>query len=396
MKFLYEGLELETQQPVQGEIDAVTDLEALRELQSRRIEVFKLEPQSEKLGKNKRVTESDLVLPLQELATLTSSGVALVDAVTALGRNKEHPGLARGFRKIASLIESGESFSSAIAQSGMPTPKYLTHLVSAGEVSGELALALRKASAQMNYEQAIRNDVKGALTYPLVLIGSGILAMLIIFYAVVPKFSHMLDGNVELPTLAWAVLSAGAFANNHPEWLLSGAVAFCLLLFLLFSSSHVKTVMLNFSLGVPVLGPWLAEQDAARWASLCGAMLAARVDLVTALRLAGESSAFTTRRKRALALLQEIQRGLSVTDAIERAQLLPGTSLNLVAVGDKTGQLATMMQAVANLHDEACKRRMKQVLTLIEPLAILIVGVLIGIMILGIVLAITASTDIAL
>lgn len=396
MKFVYEGLEQDNAQPVQGEIDAVSDLEALRTLQGRRIEVIKLAPLEEKSGKKRRVEEADLVLPLQELATLTASGVSLLDAISALAKNKEHAGLAQGFRKIASLIESGESFSAAIAQSALPFPPYLKHLVSAGEVSGELALALRNASSQMNYDQAIRNDLKSALTYPLVLIGAGIAAMLIIFYAVVPKFSHMLDGSKELPTLAWAVLSAGKLANEHPWWLGSGTAALLVSVLLIAANPKVRHRLLNAALNFPVVGPWLAEQDAARWASLCGAMLSARVDLVTALRLAAESSVFTLRKRRALAIIQDIQSGVSLTESLARSQLLPGTSLNLVSVGDKTGQLAPMMQAVAALHDESCKRRMKQVLTLIEPIAILIVGVLIGIMILGIVLAITASTDIAI
>jgi general secretion pathway protein F len=75
---------------------------------------------------------------------------------------------------------------------------------------------------------------------------------------------------------------------------------------------------------------------------------------------------------------------------------VPNTSLNLVAVGDKTGQLAEMLKSVAALHDASCKRRMKQVLTLVEPIAILIVGAMLGVIILGVVLAITASTDIAI
>jgi len=93
-------------------------------------------------------------------------------------------------------------------------------------------------------------------------------------------------------------------------------------------------------------------------------------------------------------MVVEVESGVAFTQALERSALVPQTSLNLVAVGDKTGQLAQMLSAVAKLHDNACKRRMKQVLTLMEPLAILVVGVLIGVMILGIVMAITASTDI--
>ena len=95
-------------------------------------------------------------------------------------------------------------------------------------------------------------------------------------------------------------------------------------------------------------------------------------------------------------MIKDVEEGESFSAALKLARLIPATSLNLVAVGDKTGQLAQMLAAVAELHDASCKRRMKQVLQLIEPIAILIVGVLIGIMILGIVQAITASTDLVI
>ena len=123
-------------------------------------------------------------------------------------------------------------------------------------------------------------------------------------------------------------------------------------------------------------------------------MLMAKVNLSTALTLAANSSSFTKRRARAQLMVKDIEEGMTFHDAIGRANLLPPTSMNLIAVGDKTGQLAQMLSAVANLHDQSYKRKMKQVLTLMEPIAILVVGVMLGIMILGIVMAITASTDI--
>ncbi len=396
MKYQYEGIDIASGQGVEGELDAQSETDAVNILQGRQVEVIKLIAQQSQQAPNKKVSESDLMLPLKELATLTEAGVSLLESLNALAKNKEHGGIARGFKKLASLIESGESLSSAIKQSSMPFPDYVEHLVNAGELSGQLAGALRNAASQLEYDQAIRNDLKSALTYPLVLIGSGIAAMLIIFFAVVPKFSHMLNNDTELPMLAYLVLSAGKLANDQPVFVIGGIVAVVFMIVLTLSNKSVRLKLLNSALNLPVVGPWLAEQDAARWASLCGAMLTARVELTTALKLAANSGPFVVRRQRANNLINDVQSGVALTECIERANLLPGTSLNLVAVGEKTGQLAKMFMAIAKLHDEACKRRMKQVLTLIEPIAILIVGVLIGIMILGIVLAITASTDIAI
>ena len=396
MKYNYSGIDKNTSQETKGSIDALNEQDALRQLRMQRIDVFRLSEDTPTQKGGKKVKKKDLVLPLQELATLTQAGVALPEAVKALSENKEHLGLAQGFKKIASLLESGESFSSAIQQSNMPFPNYLSHLVSAGEMSGNLALALKKASEQMNYEQSVANDIKAALAYPIILIGAGIAAMLIIFFAVVPNFSNMLDSDKELPPLAWLVLSAGKLANDNPLAILLPIVAVITAIGVLLSNAAVRNAIKNWLLNVPVIGSWLAEQDSAKWASLLGAMLNARVDLISALKLANESIAFDSRQKRAAQIVLDIQSGESLTKSLERAEIIAPSSLNLVAVGDKTGQLAKMMSAVASLHDEACKRRMKQVMTLVEPLAIIVVGVLIGTMIMGIVQAITVSTDIAI
>jgi general secretion pathway protein F len=394
VKFTYTGLELSSKQQISGEIEAVSQQAAVRLLAEKRIEVFSVEPTQLISKSGRRVNITDLVIPLQEMATLTSSGVSLIDAIKALGQNKEHPNLARGFMAIASRIEGGESLSAALAASKLPFPNYVAHLVSAGELGGQLPLALSNASQQLNYEQGIKNDVRGALTYPLVLIGAGLAAMLIIFFAVVPKFSHLLNGDKELPALAYLVLTAGQSVNDSPYTVLAIIAGVVILMISIFTNPTVRRWLMDGALEVPVIGPWLAEQDAARWASLCAAMLQARVNLVVALKLAAQSCDYTRRKSRALAMVTDVESGVTFTEALERSRLVPSTSLNLVSVGDKTGKLAEMLTAVAALHDASCKRRMKQVLTLMEPIAILIVGVIIGVMILGIVLAITASTDI--
>lgn len=396
MKFNYEGIELSSKQQIKGDIEAVSQQEAARILAEKRIEVFVLKPVTVDVKRGRRVTVADLVIPLQELATLTSSGVSLIDAVKALGQNNEHANLAKGFATVASRIEGGDSLSAALKESTLPFPGYVAHLVSAGELGGKLPLALSNASEQLNYDQAVKNDLRSALTYPIVLISAGLGAMLIIFFAVVPKFSHLLDGNKELPALAYGVLTAGQYANDSPYIVLAVILGAVLFLVSVFTNATIKRRVMDMALELPVIGPWLSEQDAARWASLCSAMLLARVNLVVALKLAAQSCAYTHRKSRALSMVADVESGVTFTEALERSRLVPSTSLNLVSVGDKTGQLAQMLKAVATLHDASCKRRMKQVLTLVEPIAILIVGVLIGVIILGIVLAITASTDIAI
>jgi general secretion pathway protein F/type IV pilus assembly protein PilC len=396
MKYVYSGVDKSTNQRVKGEIEALNQQEAVRLLSEQKIEVFFVRLLETENKKGRKVKLNDLVLPLQELSTLLNSGVVLIDAVKALSQNKEHISLANGFTKITSVIESGGSFSEAISESKLPFPSYVVQLVQAGELSGDMAGALLGASEQMNYEQTVNNDIRSALTYPAVLVFSGVAAMLIIFFAVVPKFSHLLDEDKALPLLAYGVLSAGRLANESPLLVFGSITAVFLVIAGIFTNKTIRAKSMDVFIQLPVIGPWLEEQDAARWSSLSAAMLSARVGLTHALKLASASCLFSKRRLRAQNMIKDVEAGVAFPEALAKARLIPSTSLNLVAVGDKTGRLAEMLTAVAKLHDQSCKRRMKQVLTIMEPVAILVVGLLIGIMILGIVLAITASTDIVI
>ena len=396
MKYQFKGIETSTGADLKGEVEASTESEANQILNARKIEVYELQANTESNAKPKRVKKSDLVIPLQELATMLTSGVTLSDALSAIAANKTHSGVAEGFKKVIKLIESGEKLSVAIKESSMPFPDYVEYLVMAGELSGEMASALNNAANQMAYEQEIFDDVKGALTYPLLLILAGVSAVLIIFFAVVPKFSHLLREDQTLPFLAELVLRAGLSVNESPEVIaiiIGGGISVVIPVFV---NPRVRYFLMNLAIQTPIVGSWLSEVEAARWSSLASAMLHAKVDLLAALTLCAKSCGYTQRKKRAFQMITDIEHGKSFAEALTLSNLLPKTSLNLVIVGDKTGQLANMLSAASQLHDKACKRRMKQVVGLMEPAAIIIVGLLIGIMIMGIVMAITASTNVSL
>lgn len=394
MKFLYQGIETKTKQRVHGVIDASTLQHAHAQLREQEIQAVTLSINPEKKITGKKLKISDLVLPIQELATLTAAGVSLIDAIYSLAESDQNMRISQGFKEIAAKVEAGEKFSEAIDSSLLPFPSFVSPLVKAGELSGQLTLALNNASQQMEYEESIRADIKSAITYPLVLIGSGITAMLIIFFAVVPKFSHMLDGDKELPLLAYWVLSAGRAVNQSPFIIATVIALMIITVGLILRHPEVRSAVANASLRLPVIGEWLSEQDTARWAALSSAMLQAKVSLIEALTLAAHASDYKLRKQRALNMVNDIESGMAFSEALKKARLIPATSMNLIAVGDKTGQLGNMLKAVAKLHDESCKRRMKKVITLMEPIAILVVGIFIGTMIIGIILAITATTNI--
>ena len=379
----------------QAKADSVTDL--VRELSAEghtAVEISERRVTTRAVFR-RRYRRQDQVVAFHELATLLESGVSLSDAVLAQARGNYNPVLAGAFQSIAQALIRGQSFRDALSASGLMFPEYLYHLVEAGELSGELAQALRQAVEQMYYDQRVAAEMRNALIYPSILIVSGTAAVLLVFVFVIPQFSNLLDDGNDLPLLAEAVLRTGVWLNEN-GWLLAGAlIAAAAAVAVLWRRQGVRQRVRDALAALPLLGDWFSEADTAKWASVMSAMLTSRVDLMDALGLALRGVRISRRKEALEQAISDVRGGAPLSAALEKRGALMPTGYNLLRVGEQSGQLAQMLRVLATLYEEDSARRMKRLLTLIEPVAILLIGGFLGVIMIGIILAITSVNDIA-
>ena len=343
----------------------------------------------------RRLRASELVVAFHELATLLESGVALGDAILAQGRGTYHPALARAFTGIGRDLMRGLSFLDALRASDLPLPDYVYQLVEAGEISGRLPQSLREAVDQLEYDQRVVTDIRSALVYPAILVVSGIAVVLLVFILVVPEFANLLDEADDLHFLSVAVLRSGVWFNDN-TWLLAAIIASAVALALsLLRRPTVRQRLVDAVARLPVVGAWFSETDTAKWASVMSAMLTARVELMDALVLASRGVRISRRKGMLEDATADVRGGSALSAALERQSALTPTGYNLIRVGEQSGQLPQMMRALATLYEDNSARRMKAVVALIEPLAILLIGGSLGTIMIGLILAITNANAIA-
>ena len=387
----------ENGQPFRGRLEASSPADVVRTLaRDGRVAVDVAERKPSPLpALRRRVKAADLVVAFRELATLLGSGVTLADAVVAQSRGSGHPMLAAAFAGIGQALMRGDSFGQAVRASALRLPDYVHQLIEAGELSGELPRSLREAVDQMEYDEKVAADLRGALTYPAMLVASTVAAVLIMFIVVVPNFADLLQEGKELPFLARAVLGSGVWFNDN-TWLfmalLAGVVLLCAALW---RSASARAALTNGIAKLPVLGSWLTETDAAKWASVMAAMLFARVELMDALSLAAGGVRVAGRNARLEKVATDVKAGASLSEALEKNRALTPAGYNLIRVGEQSGELAEMLRALAALHQENSTRRMKRVLALVEPLAIVLIGGALGTIMVGIILAMTSVNELA-
>ena len=380
----------------QAEAAGVTDL--VRELSAGGGTVVEVHERRAAAGSvfRRRLRPQERVTAFHELSVLLGSGVSLGDAVQAQASGSHHPEIGAAFQSIAQSLMRGQSFQEALRGAGLDLPPYVHHLVEAGELSGRLAEALRQAVEQMQYDQRVAAELRSSLLYPAILVVAGFAAVLLVFVFVIPQFSNLLEDANELPLLAEVVLRTGMWFNEN-AMLAAGALAAALAVAAtLLRQPALRQRVRDAIATLPVLGEWLGEVDTAKWASLMSAMLTSRVSLLDALGLASRGVSLSRRRATLGQATGDVRAGASLSAALEKRGALTPTAYNLLRVGEQSGQLPQMLRALATLYEENGTRRIKRFLTVVEPLAILLIGAFLGVIMIGIILAITSVNDIAI
>ena len=396
MKFIYQAVNSEGKR-ITGELVAASSGLAIRQLEQTGLTPLRIAEEKVKSRKiTRRLKTEELNMALYELATMLTAGVALAEAVAAQQKNAEHPVLEKAMRVMSEGLRQGKSFSDVLHESGLSLPVYVHQLIKAGEMTGALPASLKDAVDQMEYDRHSREDMKSALIYPFILVISGFFAVAIMFVFVVPKFTNLLEHADQLPWLAWFVLSAGQWTNNNGFLLLAGVVILALGVGLVLGDKNMREKALDLCLHLPVLGIWLLQSQIAQWSKVLSTLLSNRVPLIEALVLSRDGSQLTSQRDLLDRVTQDVRGGSALSDALEQYQAITATGINLIRVGEKSGKLPEMLASLAILYDESSQSRMRKFLALIEPIAILLIGVMFGLIIAGIILAITSANDLAI
>ncbi len=381
---------------ISGNIVVNSLREATRKLQAQGLSVLSVEAKEEKQAtyQAKRVTPSALAVFIGQLATLLESDIAIDEAVTALKETEENDRIRDACRKILSRVRNGEPFSMALKASGLPLPPYFHLLAEAGEVTGNPGQAMRSALKQWEYDLETRRRLAGALLYPSILIFTGITAVLLIFVLVVPRFESILaKTNNGIPAITKIILVSGTFFNDHI--VLSGAIATLIIIGppVLFKNKMLRNRLFELTAKMPLLSGWMHEIELGRWAAMMATLTESQVELTHALNLSSQFIHPANMRNQFQRLAGAVRAGSSLSEALDEKQLLSPAGVNLIRVGEHTGKLPQMLNSLAKLLDTSVKNRTGRILALTEPIAILLIGAVIGVIMAGLILGITSMNE---
>ncbi len=383
---------------VRGEIDAVDEANAFTLLKRRQLAPYELSQKAEQTQffvRKKVIKSRDMARFIRQLATLLSAGVTLLEALASLARSNSHPALATAAQNIRKDLRAGERLSTAMSKHLPKLPRYVPRLAELGEATGKSAKALTDAAERMEYEDAMRREIRTSLSYPLFLTIVGGTIVFLMFLFIVPRFDQLIGSNRDnLPIMSKIVINMGVGLKNNLYIFIVAMAAVISGSIFISRNETIKQTLRSFSERAILIGPVLIQSDLGGWARTLGIALDNGADILSALQL-GELGLRSPRLRAGMRTARsEIRAGRNLDEVLEEnIPDLDPLTVDLVRTGRASGRLADMLLFIGESQENETRELTKRLTALAEPIAILIIATIVGTIVISIVLAMTSLYD---
>ena len=375
--FLWEGKD-KGGKLVKGDMRAGGEAVVLSQLRRQGIAVLKVKRQRGGLGG--KVTQKDITLFTRQLATMMKAGVPLLQSFDIVGKGHSNPAVAKLLMDIKNEVETGNSLTTAFRKYPLYFDALFCNLVGAGEQAGILDSLLDRLATYKEKILAIKSKIKAALFYPISIIVVAFIITAIIMIFVIPAFKDLFSSfgaNLPAPTLFVMAIS-DVFVQWW--WAIFGGVGFGVWFFFYTWKRSVKMQHLldRWFLRIPVFGPLIRKATIARWTRTLSTMFAAGVPLVEALESVAGAAGNYVYYEATKKVQQEVSAGISLTVAMTNTNVFPNMVIQMVSIGEESGSLDGMLGKVADFFEQEVDDAVEALSSLMEPMIMVVLGVLIG------------------
>ncbi len=363
---------------VRGEVRATSESQVSASLRRQGIKIDSVKKQRASRGGS--VTEKDVTLFTRQLATMMKSGVPLLQAFDIVGKGHANPAVGRLIMDIKNEVETGSSLKQAFEKHPLYFDALFCNLVGAGEQAGILDSLLDRLASYKEKILAIKSKIKSALFYPISIIVVAFVITAVIMIFVIPAFKSVFASfGAELPAPTLFVMTLSEYFVNY-WWAMFGAIGGGGWFFFYTWKRSVKMqiIMDRVMLRIPVFGHLIRISSIARWTRTLSTMFAAGVPLVEALEsvagASGNHEYYTATKK----IQGEVATGSSLTVAMQNTEVFPSMVIQMTMIGEESGSLDSMLSKVADFFESEVDDAVEALSSLMEPIIMVVLGVLIG------------------
>jgi len=361
-----------------GTMDASSREEVVQQLRKNRMMVVRVREQR-KRRKGGRVPIRDTVVFTRQFATMVNSGLPLVQALDILARQTENKTLSEVTKQVVYDVESGNTLADALSKHPNAFSQLYVNMVAAGEAGGILDTIMLRLATFLEKNDAIIRKVKGAMVYPSVIFSVAILAVLVLLIFVIPTFQNMFASvNLELPLPTRIVIAMSAFLQGFWWAIIVGGVGLFFGIRSYYGTDNGKLVIDKTLLGFPVLGDLLRKSSVSRFTRTLGTLLASGVSILDGLEITARTAGNRVIHDAVMESRGSIAGGETIAGPLEKSGVFPPMVTSMIAVGEATGGLDEMLSKIADFYDDEVDAAVSTLLSLMEPIMIVFLGVIVG------------------
>ena len=340
-------------------------------------------------GFEKGVALKDLAIMSRQLATMISSGLSLLKALSILAAQTDNKKLAGILQQVTLDVESGGSLSDAFAKHPVDFPPLMINLIRAGETGGFLEKAMDSLAVNYEKESKLKSAIKSAMAYPVMVLCMSFAAVILMLVFIVPVFKNMFEGlgsSLPAPTQALVTISENM-------WWITPILAISIIAGGIWwranrNTDAVRRVVDPLKLRAPIFGQLVRKIAIARFTRNFANMISGGVPILTALNVVGETSGNYVIAQATQRIAESVRTGQSITKPLASEPVFPPMVVQMMAVGEDSGSLDTMLSKIADFYDDEVEQMTEALTSLIEPLLIAFLGVVVGGMIVALYLPI--------
>jgi type IV pilus assembly protein PilC len=360
-------------------IDASSRDDVIAQLRKQRLSVVKIDQDAAKKIGRGSIKTRDIVIFTRQFSTMINSGLPLVQALTILAEQTDNKALSEVTRKVVFDVESGNTVADALSKHPRAFTNLYVNMVAAGEAGGILDTILLRLATFLEKNDALVRKVKGAMIYPAVIMSVAAIAVVTLLIFVIPVFAGMFaSAGQALPLPTRIVIGASGFLKAY--WWVIGAVIIIggYSLKKYYATSSGKLVIDRLLLHFPVLGDVLRKSAVSRFTRTLGTLISSGVSILEGLEITAKTAGNRVIQDAIMQSRSSIAGGDTIAQPLQKSKVFPPMVISMIAVGEQTGGLDEMLSKIADFYDEEVDSAVSNLLSLLEPIMIVFLGVVVG------------------
>ncbi len=361
-----------------GVMAAETEQEFLARIREKGMFVTEYKERRSEVKTVKKFKTKDLAFATRQLAAMLTSGLTLVKALDILCKEQESEAARNVWRDVYENVQKGESFSDAMEVHGSVFPTLMTSMVGAGEASGQMDIIMQRLSDYYANQNKISNTIKSAMIYPVILAILTVVIVIGVFVFIMPTFEQLYDDPNDMPVLTKAMMNIGKFMLKH--WLILILVTAVIIFVVIYALKlpDVRMKFDRFKIKGPGFGKLVVKIYTARFAQTMASLYSSGLPMVECLKRSADTLNNTYISLKFRDIIDEVKSGETLSSSIQRADIFDSMFCSIIFVGEEAGALDDILAKTAEYYDEEADSAVKRLCALLEPLMLIIMAIVIG------------------